>query len=129
MLVPTLLAYIALRGAPDALAWLGFLVDAHFAGASLLDDGLSTATCIVVIGVVSKTVRGSIILYSFASENVILLFGKRTGESWIRCEPHGVRLGCPYCHATPSGVLRHRRRPFLIGRCVTVVECSIDTES
>ncbi|KAL3199756.1 hypothetical protein MRX96_043791 [Rhipicephalus microplus] len=63
MLVPTLLAYIALRNGRDALAWLIFLWVFVVSGASLLDDGLSTATYTVVIGVVSRTVKGSIVLH------------------------------------------------------------------
>ncbi|KAL3248207.1 hypothetical protein MRX96_056619 [Rhipicephalus microplus] len=45
------------------------------------------------------------------------------------CQSHGVRLGCRYCRATPGGVLRRDDDPCSFEYGVTVVECSIDTES
>ncbi|KAL3259444.1 hypothetical protein MRX96_002087 [Rhipicephalus microplus] len=128
MLVPTLIAYNALRDARNALAWLGFLVGVHFVGTSFLDDGLPTATCIVVT------------VWS-AGEFEVALSSILSPVKISFCCPEG-KLVKARSDVSPtvcvSGVVTAVQRPVVFSvtdddPCsledgVAVVECSVDTD-
>ncbi|KAL3235482.1 hypothetical protein MRX96_022391 [Rhipicephalus microplus] len=129
MLVRTLLAYISLRDSRDALAWLGFLVGVHFVGASLLDDGLPTGTCIVVIDVVSREFEApsssilSPVKMSFCCRE------KEPGKAGSDVSPTVCVSGVVAAAQRPAAFSIADDEPCSLEDGVTVVDCFIYTVS